>query len=89
MSTMIERVARAILAESYRIGNTHGDFDALSPEVQGVFKSFARAAITEIRSSAEEFGKFCYDRNDEAWWIDSFSENALDAYLDAALKEEA
>jgi hypothetical protein len=54
MSTMIERVARAILAESLQIGNTNGDFDALPAEAQNVFTSFARAAIEAMREPTDK-----------------------------------
>lgn len=90
MSAMIERVARAILAESYRIGNTHGDFDALSPEVQGVFTRFARAAIEEMRVPVADM----VGVGTEARWRsavrDANSINAIwNAMIDAALKETA
>ncbi|NNH56877.1 hypothetical protein HLI01_08655 [Rhizobium laguerreae] len=78
MTSMVERVARVLAGK-------HWDEN---PAYRDHYKTLARAAIEEIKGCAEEFGKFCYARHDDAWWIDEFCENALGDYLDAALKEE-
>ncbi|WP_141494056.1 hypothetical protein [Rhizobium sp. S9] len=90
---MIERVARAIFAESHRIGNTHGDFDVLLPEVQGVFTKFARAAIEEMREPTAAVQKAMADRFDDgiAGWAFTAGdavEDIMNTVVDAAFKED-
>lgn len=78
MTGLIESVARAICKEEY--GDENAGWENQIPA--------ARAAIEAVKGCAEVFGKFCYARNDDAWWIDDFCENALGDYLEEALKEQ-
>lgn len=97
MSEMIERVARAVFAESHEIGNTHGDFDILMPEVQEVFIRFARAAIEAMReptatmvSAGSRQRPYREDDGDyDGMEYRGNTEGTWQAMIDAALKEEA
>ena len=87
MTTMIEKVARAIWERT--VGHTRISWDQLDPLDQDVFRAYARAAIEAMREPTERMENAAVDAAIPLGYImDEGETNAIwTAMLDAALKD--
>lgn len=86
---MIERVAKALSVADGMHPQAASNDDDEQP-AWTLYVGMAKAAIEDIKTSAGEFGEFCYGRQSDgvaSWAIEEWAGSSFEAFIDAALKE--